>query len=403
MCKAQQPISALRLCRALACTSGIVRFLATTTLLLICATATKANQYDDVVTRVRSLVDSPHVRLLNPGKSTLERSIPAFVISDFSTEPTHKARALLIAGQHGNEYNSVLTLLEYCAAVAEDLDNRTLKRCIVIVAPMVNPDGIAANSRLNADGFDINRDWQSRRTLEAQYVNSIIEQWRPHVILDMHEWTGPSDVPGNAIEVAHISSIRQKEAVTELASVISSASELTLIQCSPSSDSRLFHRRYSEQGYASFLLETSADLSYAGKSRSYTTAIKKAIESVSDNVEIRAQLSPASARFEAAAVSQYLKPKSSELSVDVSLWQLAAVMVAYVIILWVLKPLTHKKEAVWSHRFVKCGIDYEETAHPLIKKRKPQPILYRSWSHRRIRSRCVEDASSDLSSEESLS
>ncbi|MGI6296776.1 MAG: DUF2817 domain-containing protein [Armatimonadota bacterium] len=398
MCKARKSARASQGFRALLRTAGLT-CLITSSLLVTCA----ANQYEDVSARVTALHKSKYVRVLDSGKSSQGRLIPAFVVTDFSSASSQKARVLFVAGQHGNEYNPVRTILEYCEKLAEGANKNTLKRCIVIVVPTVNPDGIAANVRFNADNIDINRDWQALRTPETRFVDSLIKQWQPHVILDMHEWTGPSDVPGNAIEVAHISAIRQKEAMTELASSISSKSELTLILCSPHSDRRLFHRRYSEMGYSSYLLETAADLSYAKKSSAYTTAIEKAIQAVCENTELREQLSPASARFQVATVSQYLKPKAPTSPVDMRLWQLAVVLIGYCVILWVLKPLSTKKESAWSRRFVMCGVESEEVAHPLIKKRKPQSLLSRSWSHRRIRVRYLQDSDAEPASEAPIS
>ncbi len=403
MCTAQQSDSASRSYRRALNSHSLCHILATITILLICSTAARSNHYDDVASRVRSLAKSTNVRMLDNGKSAQGRLIPVFVITDFSQDSSDKARVLLVAGQHGNEYNPVQVLLEYCSKLAESTDRSILERCIVIAVPAVNPDGIAANARFNADDVDINRDWQARHTPETRYLDSLVEQWRPHVILDMHEWTGPSDVPGNAIEVAHISAIRQKEAMTALASAISAGSELTLIQCSPHGDTRLFHRRYSEKGYGAFLLETAADLSYSNKSQSYTAAIDKTIETVTRNIEIREQLSPSAAGFDVAAVSPYIGPKTSTSPGDARFWQLAAILVAYCIIMWVLKPLASNKETTWSRRFVKCGIDNEDVTHPLIRKRKPQPLLYRSWLRRRIRARYLEDVDPEPFSETPIS
>ncbi len=399
MCTAQQSVSAYRAYRALLGMPALGCLFLAMTIVLTSATTARANQYDDVAEQVRSLAKSPYVQLLDIGKSRQGRSIPAFVISEFTVDSSQKSRVLLIAGQHGNEYNPVQIILDYCDKLIQGSDQRILERCIVIVAPAVNVDGVAANNRFSGDDVDINRDWQARRTPETRYVDALIEQWRPQVILDMHEWTGPSDVPGNAIEVAHVSAIRQKEAMTALASAISEQAGLAVIQCSSNSDSRLFHRRYSELGYASFLLETAAGLSYANKSRSYAAAIDIMIETVTENVEVRAQLSPSATDFDMAAVSSHLKPKEPVLSVDTRLWPLAAILVAYCAILWVLKPFASKNEAVWSHRFVKCDVDFADPTHPLIKKRRLQPLIYRSWSRRRIRVRYLEDADVEPSSE----
>ncbi|MCL7746834.1 M14 family metallopeptidase [Halalkalibacter alkaliphilus] len=49
-----------------------------------------------------------------------------------------------------------------------------------------NPDGRVANTRANANGFDLNRDNAYQTQVETQQVNELISKWTPLSFLDMH-------------------------------------------------------------------------------------------------------------------------------------------------------------------------------------------------------------------------
>ena len=181
-------------------------------------TATCAgNPYDHAMRRVRLLSNSPHVRLIPFGKSHQGRAIPAFVISDFAVTSEKKARVMVCAGQHGDERNPVTSVMSLCGKLASGSRPDLLRRCVFIVVPIVNPDGFAAGKRLNARGLDINRDWKSLQTREARFVDDVIRAWRPHALIDAHEWTGPTLTPGNEIESPPTATKSQSQAMIGLA------------------------------------------------------------------------------------------------------------------------------------------------------------------------------------------
>ncbi|WP_394120201.1 M14 family metallopeptidase [Planococcus donghaensis] len=49
-----------------------------------------------------------------------------------------------------------------------------------------NPDGRAANTRANGEGFDLNRDNAYQTQLETQQVNEVVSQWTPLSFIDFH-------------------------------------------------------------------------------------------------------------------------------------------------------------------------------------------------------------------------
>lgn len=351
-------------------------------------TAPVANHYDEAMKHVRALSDSPHVRLLSFGSSYNNRAIPAFVISDFSVDHSHKTRVFICAGQHGNEYNAVRSILELCKSIASEKHTDVLARHAIIVVPVVNPDGVAENERLNAQGLDINRDWETLSSKEAQYVHKIIKAWKPNVLIDAHEWTEHTQLPGNSIELAQSNSKAQNKAMIEMVSRISRRSALTLIPCSAHSNSSLFHRRYTSLGYAAYLLETAFKEDYATKNRAYMSAIFTVLDSLPEDVNARTMLSPASQQFQISAVRAYLEPPASEASPTAAVfYTTGSLLTGYLMLIWIMKPFSCKDKTKWSRRYRICTINSEIEINPLVAKRKLQPITKKSWTNRRLRSR----------------
>ncbi len=358
--------------------------------LMAVALTAYANPYDDGMRRVRLLSESPNVRLLPFGRSPLGRPIPAYIVSDFSVDSTKKTRVLVIAGQHGDEYNPVRSILALSWNLAAGSRTDLTRNCLILTIPMANPDGIALGMRLNSQGKDINRDWLDRSSPEAKYVHSIIKTWRPQAIIDAHEWTGPSPTPANGIELPLSYRRQQYQAMGSVAQGIARNAGLSLIRDTNNSDGRLFHRRYSALGYASYLIETAPGENYAAKSNAYTTAVEWTAGSLASSAKLRSAVSPASSAFNPTAVGSYLEPIRTGPFADAQATTLglaAAAVAVYCLMVWVMRPLASKTETTWSHRYRKCSVDCDTLPHPLLKKRHLQPLTSRSWTHRRLRAR----------------
>ncbi|WP_432575106.1 M14 family zinc carboxypeptidase [Kineococcus sp. SYSU DK005] len=93
--------------------------------------------------------------------------------------------------QHGDEPSG----REACLSLARDLATTTdratlefLRRTTVLFVPTVNPDGVAANTRQNSEGVDVNRDHVLLRTAEARLLAQLQRDLRPDVLHDLHEY-----------------------------------------------------------------------------------------------------------------------------------------------------------------------------------------------------------------------
>ncbi len=98
------------------------------------------------------------------------------------TGPGSGEAAYLSAGIHGDEPAGPLAALELLKAGAFD-DGRAWTLC-----PAVNPTGLAAGTRDNADGLDLNRDYLRRVTPEVRAHAAWLESRpMPARFLSLHE------------------------------------------------------------------------------------------------------------------------------------------------------------------------------------------------------------------------
>ena len=96
--------------------------------------------------------------------------------------PPAGPRVYLSAGIHGDEPAGPLALLELLRAEFFTPDIQWL------LCPALNPDGLAAGTRGNLSGRDLNRDYWKRRSLEAQAHAAWLEaRPTPDLFLSLHE------------------------------------------------------------------------------------------------------------------------------------------------------------------------------------------------------------------------
>lgn len=92
---------------------------------------------------------------------------------------------LFICSQHGDEPAG----REACLIRMRSLPRSSSVTYLFV--PNANPDGRVLDTRGNSDGIDINRDHLLLRSAEARAMASVIRDWKPDVIHDLHEF-GPT-------------------------------------------------------------------------------------------------------------------------------------------------------------------------------------------------------------------
>ena len=128
---------------------------------------------------------SPLVTLREIGTSAGGRPITAVRLAH--AEATPMWRVLLIGSQHGNEPAGREALLELVRMVAADGDLLPVDTEVWAI-PTANPDGTAADTRRNAAGADLNRDWLTLEQPETRAIHALARELPPDVAVDLHEF-----------------------------------------------------------------------------------------------------------------------------------------------------------------------------------------------------------------------
>lgn len=100
-------------------------------------------------------------------------------------KPPAPLKVLLSAGVHGNEPTSVGVVMAWLRRL---VGSRRLRRRFAITAlPMVNPTGLAALTRENAAGIDLNRSFRlGRYTRETLAIVHAVRRERWDLFIDLH-------------------------------------------------------------------------------------------------------------------------------------------------------------------------------------------------------------------------
>lgn len=78
----------------------------------------------------------------------------------------------------------------------------------VVIVPVANPDGLAANTRYNANGVDLNRDfggpgWDGSSEPECVALKKVIRRFRPERIVSIHQPLSCVDYDGPGLGLAY--------------------------------------------------------------------------------------------------------------------------------------------------------------------------------------------------------
>ncbi len=99
---------------------------------------------------------------------------------------------LYIAGNvHGTEESGTDASLRVLYELADRTDcaaQQILDNAVVFVLPIQNPDGREADTRRNAFGVDMNRDWFARTQPETDGKVELLRKYPPSLFVDAHEF-----------------------------------------------------------------------------------------------------------------------------------------------------------------------------------------------------------------------
>lgn len=131
------------------------------------------------------------------GKSDKGKEINFITLTH--TNPSTAPAIHLNGTHHGNEKSSTETtlgIIDYLLAHQSEPEvKKLLDRYVVIVQPLVNPDGHAANTREDTNGRDPNRDYvypgissegQAFKSVIIRHVRTLLERFKVHAAIAYH-------------------------------------------------------------------------------------------------------------------------------------------------------------------------------------------------------------------------
>jgi hypothetical protein len=158
--------------------------------------------HEDVVRFYRELaMRAPEARLAEVGRSREGRPLLALTLARPAVAEPWEAHAsgkpiVYIGAQvHGDEQAGKEGLMLFARDLVTGPLRHLLDDVIFVLVPQQNPDGGEAGTwgtRANRAGYNINRDYVLLANPETRaIVEGVLAPWRPHVIVDAHELTGP--------------------------------------------------------------------------------------------------------------------------------------------------------------------------------------------------------------------
>jgi hypothetical protein len=145
-----------------------------------------------------SAVRASAAELMDPGTSAREADRIA------AADP---AILWIAANVHGGEESGTDASLRVLYELADRSDcaaQRILDNAVVVILPIQNPDGREADTRRNAYGFDMNRDWFARTQPETDGKLALLRRYPGVLFIDAHEMGSETYFfPPNADPVYH--------------------------------------------------------------------------------------------------------------------------------------------------------------------------------------------------------
>jgi len=116
------------------------------------------------------------------GESVLKESIYGLQIGH------GEKRILMWSQMHGNESTTTKAAFDLLNTLLDTNSglNAILENCTLYIIPILNPDGAAAYTRINANQVDLNRDAQNLTQPESKVLRSIFKRFKPHFCYNLH-------------------------------------------------------------------------------------------------------------------------------------------------------------------------------------------------------------------------
>ncbi len=112
------------------------------------------------------------------------------IVQYFGNINNPNLKVFIIGGQHGDEKYAKKSIKHLIVRLSKlnNKKNMMLDNSCISILSDANPDGYAKNTRLNAEGIDLNRDHQNLSSIENKIIHSFIRRWNPNYIIDVHNY-----------------------------------------------------------------------------------------------------------------------------------------------------------------------------------------------------------------------
>jgi len=124
--------------------------------------------------------DFPVIKI---GTSVLGKDIKIITLG------TGKKKILMWSQMHGNESTTTKAVLDFINLLntSDELATYIKETCTIKIIPILNPDGAAAYTRVNANEIDLNRDAQDRSEPESKVLRSVYNDFKPDYCFNLHD------------------------------------------------------------------------------------------------------------------------------------------------------------------------------------------------------------------------
>ncbi|WP_445428073.1 M14 family zinc carboxypeptidase [Alishewanella sp. HL-SH05] len=142
-------------------------------------------QFSDIAPLIEHYQVQPWLTVTELGRSVKQQPIYQLQLGQGDK------RILAWSQMHGDESTAtaaLFDLLNYLQAPEQAAWREQLFAEITLyIIPMLNPDGAAKHSRVNAQGIDINRDALALQSPEGQLLMAAAKQIKPHFAFNLHD------------------------------------------------------------------------------------------------------------------------------------------------------------------------------------------------------------------------
>ncbi|QCX39022.1 DUF2817 domain-containing protein [Aureibaculum algae] len=130
-----------------------------------------------------------------------------------------KIKILLWSQMHGNESTGTKALFDLLKWLDDDgnlMVNEILKACTLVFVPMLNPDGAAVYTRVNAQNIDLNRDAVAVKAPESKILQAVLKDVNPKYCFNLHDQRTIFNVGDNPATISFLApSEEESRKVTE--------------------------------------------------------------------------------------------------------------------------------------------------------------------------------------------